>query len=113
MESKVSSGLLTALENHVEAESLAIQAIAPGASKSIKARAKAASGDLADEHLQNAATAFAAQMALSLMDGRKNLANLYRRLEAELKNDSYFLWDHLNNHVMPRAISKIDNVRLD
>lgn len=109
MESKVSSRLLTALEDYIEAESLAIQAIAPGAAKSMKAKAKAASKDLADAHLQTAATAFAAQAVFSLMDGRRNLANLYSSLESELKSDSYFLWDHLNNQVMPEAIFKIDS----
>lgn len=106
-EASVAAGFLDAIENYLKVESTLIAAVKPGATKQSKAAAKLASRDRAEGMLKGAAMALSARMLLSGLEGRMNLLNLYRRLENEIKEEDYFLWEVVNDVAMHEAMQKL------
>jgi hypothetical protein len=106
-EISVLTEFFNAIENYLKVESALITAVSPTASKKSKTAAKGASRDTAAHQLKCASLALVTRMIQSGLNGRMNLLNLYKRLESEIKEDSMFLWEEINDVAMREAMGKI------
>lgn len=106
-ESDAISRFFEAIENLLDVEAVLVNALGRNATRQAKRAAREVNREAAEERLKGMATAFAAQMVLSGVDGRLNLLNLYKTMQTEYAEVAPFLWETINDIAMKEAMQKI------